>query len=140
LLVELAKEHLIDSAHDCSDGGLAVALAEAGFDRGLGSKVNISSEESTPYEFLLFGEEASRVVISCDREQASRIQKLAVKYRISALLIGETVPEQLTITANGTAVVSARVSDLKEAWEHALERALHVETEERLVPNVVQRS
>ena len=56
---------LVESAKDCSEGGLAVTLAECGFARGIGAQVDLSSYGLVP-EFVLFGEDASRILISCD--------------------------------------------------------------------------
>ncbi len=138
-VIEIVNSGLIESAHDCSDGGLAVALAESGFLKNIGVQVNLISEE-LPAEFLLFGEDASRVILSCAAENIEQVRQIAVKYGITAEQIGETVPRQFEIAINGKPVVSAPVSELKEAWAHALEKALHVETEERLVPKILQRS
>ena len=74
-----------------------------------------------PAEFALFGEDASRVLISCDRSNLGGIQQIAVKYGLSADVIGETVPEQLEIKLDGQVVVSATVSELRKAYESALE-------------------
>src|SRR5438270_4121721 len=95
-LRELIKEHAIESAHDCSDGGLAVALAEASFVKQkpgaaapqhsqerrapgtpavlsyVGAEVDLNSNSAFK-EAVLFGETASRVVISCDRKKAEII-------------------------------------------------------------------
>jgi hypothetical protein len=102
------------------------------------ARVELRSELA--HEYVLFGEDASRVLISCDPERLQEIQQIAVKYGISSDLLGETASEKFEIAINGKAVVSAPLAELKDAWEHALERALHVETEERLIPNVLQRS
>ena len=56
-VIELIQQGLVDSAHDCSDGGLAVALAEKAFAKGVGARVNIASD-GLPAEFALFGEDA----------------------------------------------------------------------------------
>jgi phosphoribosylformylglycinamidine synthase len=80
-----------------------------------------------PPESALFGEDASRVVISCDRDKLGAIQQVAVKYGIAAELIGETVPERMEIRLDGRVVVSVPVSELREAYEGALERALRAE-------------
>jgi phosphoribosylformylglycinamidine synthase II len=139
VVIEIINSGLVESAHDCSDGGVAVALAESGFLKNVGARVNLIKEE-LPAEFVLFGEDASRVVLSCAAENVERVRQIAVKYGIAADQIGETVPQQFEITINGKPVVSAPVSELKEAWAHALEKALHVETEEHLVPEILQRS
>ena len=74
------------------------------------------------------------------REHVGRMQELAVKYGISADVLGETVPEKIEIAVDGGRVAAAAVSELKQAWAGALERALHVESAEELVPSVSGRS
>jgi hypothetical protein len=69
-----------------------------------------------------------------------RIQHLAEKYGVAAGLIGATIADNLEIVVDGRTVVSAPVAQLRETWGTALERALHAETEERLVPAVLQKS
>jgi len=125
-LVELSKAGLVDSAHDCSEGGLAVALTESGFAKGFGISVDLVSEGLAP-EFVLFGEDASRVIISCDQSNVSRIQQLAVKYGLSADVIGRTVSDKVEIRLDGRTVVSASVSELRDGFESALEAALRTE-------------
>jgi phosphoribosylformylglycinamidine synthase subunit PurL len=127
-LVELAQAGLVDSAHDCSDGGIAVTLAESAFARGVGMRVDLVSQ-GLPPQFALFAEDASRVVISCDHNTVRRIQQVAVKYGIAAELVGETALERVEIKLDGRVVVSAPVSELREAYEGALERALQTEPE-----------
>ena len=143
-IIDLVGLGLIDSAHDCSEGGLAVAVAESGFPRELGARLELKSADlGSPdllAEYLLFGEDASRIVISCARENVPRIKEVAVKWGVDAVPVGVTQSEKLEIIVDGRAVVSAPVSQLKKAWEHALERALHTETEERLVPEILQKS
>jgi phosphoribosylformylglycinamidine synthase II len=138
-LLSLIKARLIESANDLSEGGLAVALAEAGFPRGIGAEVTLAGGDIAP-EMVLFGEEASRVLISCDPAHTERIKEIASKSGVFADIIGRTVPDTLTISVDGRKVVAAPVAELKDAWEHALERALHAETEERVAPDVLQKS
>src|SRR6266487_1891709 len=78
-IVELIGAGLVESAHDCSEGGLAVALAEASFEKGIGCAVEVHSNEVAP-EFGLFGEDASRIVISCDQASLPRIKEVAARY------------------------------------------------------------
>ena len=125
-LLEMAQIEILDSAHDCSEGGIAVALGESGFAKGIGMSLDLTSR-GLPPEFALFGEDASRVVISCDRDKLGAIQQVAVKYGIAAELVGETVPERMEIRLDGRVVVSVPVSELREAYEGALERALRAE-------------
>jgi phosphoribosylformylglycinamidine synthase len=125
-LIEMIQAGLLESAHDCSEGGVAVALAESAFLQGVGLKVDLATQ-GLPAEFVLFGEDASRVVMSCDRRNLLGIQQVAVKYGVSADIIGDTVGEQVEIRIDGQVVVSATVAELRENYEGALERALKSE-------------
>jgi phosphoribosylformylglycinamidine synthase II len=127
-VIEIIQQGLVDSVHDCADGGLAVALAEKAFAKGMGARVNLASN-GLPAEFVLFGEDASRILISCDPANVSRIQQIAEKHGIDADMLGETVVERLEISLDSKSVVSAPVSDLKAAYESALESALRTDPE-----------
>jgi phosphoribosylformylglycinamidine synthase II len=127
-LVEMIGAGLVESAHDCSEGGIAVTLTESAFSRGVGAGVNLTSQ-GLPPEFVLFGEDASRVVISCDQSNLARIKQVAAKCGLSAEEIGETVSGQLEIKLDGGVVVSTAVGELREAYESALEAALRTDTE-----------
>ncbi len=122
-LVELIAAGLIESAHDCSEGGLAVTLAESSFLAKVGCSVALASHGLAP-EFVLFGEDASRVVISCDQASLPRIKEVAAKHGVSAERLGATVSRTIDITVDGGTVVSASVSELQNEYEGALEQAL----------------
>jgi phosphoribosylformylglycinamidine synthase subunit PurL len=125
-VVEMIGAGLVESAHDCSEGGVAVTLAESAFANGVGVRVNLASQ-GLPPEFALFGEDASRVVISCDRSQLPGIQQVAGKYGLSADEIGETVSEQFEIKLDESVVVSATINELRDSHDGALEAALRTE-------------
>jgi len=127
-VIEMIREDLPESVHDCSEGGLAVALAESCFSNGMGARVDLRSS-GLPAEFVLFGEDASRVVISCDQTKLPRIKEVAEKHRLFVDVIGETVPEKLEFKLEGQVVVSATVAELKDEYEHALERTLKADPE-----------
>ncbi len=127
-VIQLVQLGLVESVHDCSDGGLAVALAEKAFARGVGARVNVASHE-LPAEFVLFGEDASRIVLSCDPRNVLRIEQIAEKYGIAADVLGETIPERLEVSVDGKVIASATVSELRTAYEHALESALRTDPE-----------
>jgi phosphoribosylformylglycinamidine synthase II len=127
-VTELVQQGLVESVHDCSGGGLAVALAEKTFAKGLGARVNVVSN-GLPAEFALFGEDASRIMLSCDLHNVARIQQVAEEYGIAADVLGETIPERLEISLDGQVVVSASVSGLSAAYKSALESALRADPE-----------
>ena len=127
-IIEMIQAGFVESAHDCSDGGIAVALAESAMSQTIGIKADIASQ-GLPANFVLFGEDASRIIISCDASQLSGIQQIAVKYGLSSEVIGETIPEKFEIKLDGKVVVSADVVELRENFEGALEKVLKAELE-----------
>ena len=135
-IVQMIDEGLVESAKDCTEGGLAVTLAESGFARGVGAQVMLASAGLVP-EFVLFGEDASRILISCDQKNVERIKEVAVKYALSAEDIGSTVPDNLEIRVDSKLAATAPVSELKKVWANALEEALHTEIEEHAVSGAV---
>jgi phosphoribosylformylglycinamidine synthase subunit PurL len=127
-IVEVIQSALVESTHDCAEGGIAVALAEKTFPSGMGAKVNLTSNALFP-EYVLFGEDASRILISCDPSNLKRIKEVAGKHKISAELIGETVADTFEILIDGNASLSSTVSELRESYESALESALKTDPE-----------
>ncbi len=122
-LVAMIQAGLIESAHDCADGGLAVTLVEAALPAGIGLNVKLAKTKLAA-EFQLFAEDASRVVISCDPTQLQRIQQEAEEFGIFADVLGETGSDRVEVMRGDQTVVSSSVQELREAYEAALERAL----------------
>jgi phosphoribosylformylglycinamidine (FGAM) synthase-like enzyme len=107
---------------------LACTLAESAFPFQVGLKVDLASEQ-LPSEFVLFGEDAGRVVVSCDPGNVQRIQQVAGNFGVAAQEIGETIPENIDITLDGRLVVSAGVGELCDSYQGALEKALRSDAE-----------
>ncbi|MGC2326150.1 MAG: AIR synthase-related protein, partial [Candidatus Sulfotelmatobacter sp.] len=126
-VIELIQLGMVESVHDCSDGGLAVALAEKTFAKGIGARVNLASG-GLPAEFVLFGEDASRILLSCDAGKVEGIQRVAGKFGVAADVIGETGSDRVEISLDGAVVVSAAVGELSGDYEGALEAALRAES------------
>jgi phosphoribosylformylglycinamidine synthase subunit PurL len=127
-VIELIQQGLADSVHDSAEGGLAVALAEKAMPKGVGARVNLASGE-LPAEFALFGEDSSRIVLSCDPGHVSRIKEIAAKFDVAADVIGETAADRLEISLDGEIAISTNVSELNGAYEGALEAALRTDPE-----------
>jgi phosphoribosylformylglycinamidine synthase II len=130
-LLGLIREGLIKSAHDCSDGGLAVALAESCFSKQiaretykfLGATVDLSAVTGTRLDALLFGETQNRVVISVASIDAGRVVKQAQIMGVPAAVIGTVGGDALKVkTATGE--FSAPVSELHDAWWNSIARAM----------------
>ncbi len=103
-----------------------MALVEATLPGGVGLNVRLPRQQ-TALEFLLFGEDASRIVLSCDPAQLPRIQQVAEEYGVFADVLGETGSDKVEIAVHNELVISASVAELREAYEDALERALQTE-------------
>ncbi len=119
LLGEAARERLVRSAHDVAEGGVAVALAECALECGIGLEVDLPTAAIRP-EALLFGESASRALVSLRPERLDAFLELARRHRVPAAAIGRTGGQRLRI-APGVDVALAEAQDL---WSRTLPEAL----------------
>jgi phosphoribosylformylglycinamidine synthase len=128
LLGDLAENRLVRSAHDCSDGGLAVTLAECCFDTdGIGADVSIERVAAAKAEAInlaaaLFGESASRVVVSAAPEAVSEVVKRAGDAAVPARIIGRTGGRSLRIVVGDSVAVDVALADAERAWSDALQK------------------
>jgi phosphoribosylformylglycinamidine synthase subunit PurL len=127
LLVALATRRLIRSARDISDGGIATALAQATFDKGIGAKVDQEPSLMTHPLFGLFAEPASMVLVSTVHENISEIEELANQFSYFCSRMGTTGGDRIEISVYGDVLVSASISELRGPWAKSLEAALHNE-------------
>jgi phosphoribosylformylglycinamidine synthase len=127
LLEVLAERKLLSSARDISDGGIAVALAQASFATGIGATVEQEPSLMAHPLFGLFAEPASTVLIAADPSHVSVIEKLAGEYSFFAVRIGSTGGNRLRISVYGDTLIDASVDELRKPWASALELALHNE-------------
>ena len=124
LLAALADQGLLRSARDISDGGIAVALAQAGFPNTLGATVEQDPSLMVHPLFGLFAEPASTLLVTTDPTNVSAIEKLAGKYTIFAARIGTTGGPRLEISVDREPFISAPLADLRGVWSSALEATL----------------
>jgi phosphoribosylformylglycinamidine synthase len=128
LLVALATDRMMRSAHDCSDGGIAVTLAECCFGtNGIGAEVSIADVQvgrgaAVNAAAALFGESASRVVVSAVPEDVTRVLERAAAAGVPAAVIGHTGGSQLRIAVGGAIVIDQSVDDAERLWSGAIER------------------
>jgi phosphoribosylformylglycinamidine synthase len=128
LLVALADEGLVRSADDCSDGGLALTVAECCFDTsGIGATISIDpppvcKSESLNAAAALFGETASRVVVSVVPEELTRVMERAAAAGVSARVVGQTGGNRLRIAVAGRVVIDQSVDDAERVWSNAIEQ------------------
>jgi phosphoribosylformylglycinamidine synthase subunit PurL len=120
-LVRAAAERLLQSAHDCSDGGLAVTLAECAFDTG-GIGLDVDVRDAGGVLQTLFGETASRALVSIRREHVGRVLALAAELGVPAARIGRTGGSRIRIAVDGVRAIDNSVEEAERLWTDALGR------------------
>jgi len=118
------KKGLVAACHDCSEGGLAVALAEMAFAGGRGLEVNLTkvpiNRDVTRSDQALFSESTTRFLIEVAPENFGPLAQLCRDVRFGE--IGKVTDNQRLIikTVGGKAVIDADIYELKEAWQKPL--------------------
>jgi phosphoribosylformylglycinamidine synthase len=121
LLTRVAAAGLLQSAHDCSDGGVAVTLAECAFETdGIGLAVDLPLVVDA--RATLFGESASRAVVSVNSTNLQALLQLAAGLGVPARSIGRTGGSSLMMTVGGTPSIDCPVAEAEQVWTHALGR------------------
>ena len=118
LLADAAAEDLLASAHDCSDGGLAVSLAECAIGGGHGFAVTLPTD--LPPHVALFSESASRAVVSVAPADEAAFRRLAAGQGVAAQRVGETGGPRAVIDG----AIDVPVADLARVWSTAIPRLL----------------
>jgi phosphoribosylformylglycinamidine synthase len=126
--LEAIQAGLVRSAHDCSDGGLAVALAESCFSSyrrdAIGARIDLSEHaklsglDDAPG--LLFSESPSRIILSVKPEDAAAVRAIADQAGAACSTIGETGGPNLSFTRSGQTLLEVEISKLEEEWRNTL--------------------
>jgi len=128
-LVALAAQRLVSSAHDLSDGGLAVALAESVFassagEGGFSAEVALRSDVAAAAELALFGEAGARAIVSAPQAALAPIERLAAQWGVAAQVIGRVTRGLFQLSFDGASVLSDNPASLRAIWAGAIERAV----------------
>ncbi len=123
----LATEGVIESAHDCSDGGLTVALAESCIAGGLGVKCGAGTAlgakltaSGARWDAILFGEAQSRIVVSLSQENMDLLRSICDREGIDWCILGTVADSRFTIGS----LIDVPLSELEATWRNGLEGAL----------------
>ncbi len=124
LVVTLASRGWLQSAHDCSDGGIAVTLAESCFDTdGIGATVELGpSSPSLPAWSSCFSETASRIVLSVEASKEKDVLAEAIAAGVPAKRIGTTGGTRLVITTAGQKTIDVGVAEAEHVWATAIDQ------------------
>ncbi len=119
--LEAIRAGLAASAHDCSDGGLAVTLAESCIYGGVGAQVTLPTMESKlRLDARLFGESPSRIVLSASPGKARQIEAIAKRHDVPVTTLGKVGGERLLISAEGKQVAGMAVAEMESIWRSAI--------------------
>ena len=127
LLTDAAADGLFESAHDCAEGGVAVALAECCFAGGGGVDATLPGQACEgPAEAALagtlFGETASRAVVSLAERRVGDLLARAAAAGVPAQVLGRTGGDDCRIVVDGAAVIDVPVAEAEQIWETGLSR------------------
>ena len=130
LLVSTAADGLLESAHDCAEGGLAVTLAECCFDSGgVGADVAVpltgldeGGRDDVAMAATLFGETASRVVVSVADSRTSQFLARSAEAGVPARVIGRTGGSRFRLSVNETPAIDCLVAEIEHVWANGLAR------------------
>jgi phosphoribosylformylglycinamidine synthase subunit PurL len=117
---------IINSAHDLSEGGLAVALAESAISDSKnmhGASVELNKNGARADE-ILFGEAPSRIIVTLQKDNLKKLQAIADKNNIPLNEIGVVGGDSLAIKIDNALAVDIKVSGLSKAWRNAISRRL----------------
>ena len=118
LIADAARAVLLVSAHDCSDGGLAVALAESAIAGGTGFAISLPGD--VPWYVTLFSESASRAVVSVAPENAAKLEVLASEHGVPFARIGETGGPRMVFDA----LFEVDLAEADDVYEGTIPRLL----------------
>jgi phosphoribosylformylglycinamidine synthase len=118
LVLQAIRQGLVKSAHDLSEGGLGVAVAESCFGLDVGATISLDTELRA--DVALFSESQSRILLSVSAADAEALLAMAGELNVPAAQIGKTGGDRLVVKINGGEVINAPLSQLKAAWKDAI--------------------
>jgi phosphoribosylformylglycinamidine synthase len=123
-LSQASEKGLVKACHDCSEGGIGVAVAEMAFAGGLGAEIKIKSiplaEKISRDDFILFSESNSRFVVEIAPENKDKFEKTLRGVSFASIGTTNETGKLEVFGLTGKRVVSELISDLKEAWQKPL--------------------
>jgi phosphoribosylformylglycinamidine synthase subunit PurL len=137
--LQAIQDGLVRSAHDCAEGGLAVALAESCFSHyrkaAVGAQLDLTehlalsgardlAEAEARQLALLFAESPSRIILSGAPEHIEQVKTLAAQAEVPCAVIGTVGGTQLQIVCDGATLIDATIAQLEDCWRATLPQAL----------------
>ena len=125
-MIEVAEARLAKSAHDCSEGGLAITLAESAIGAGNGIGIDVALSDSVKEAAaLLFGEATGRIVISCSMANKEQINAVANKHGVAVRAIGHVTSDGVfNIQCADETRISTTTAELADIYQNAIPRLM----------------
>ncbi len=117
-VLKAIDKSILKSAHDCADGGLAVALAECCILGKVGADAALSADCAP--SAALFAETQSRIIVSLAPDDLAALQQIARDCGVDCAVLGKTGGRGMRITVNDVEVVSVPVTQLESTWRNAI--------------------
>ena len=123
--LEAIESGIINSAHDCSEGGLAVTLAEScitNANKMLGAEVKLDELKDSDIRIdeILFAEAPSRIVVSLSKDNLGALEQIARKHSLSHRLLGNVTGDKLTVQHKEKAIIDLPLAKLSDTWRKAI--------------------
>jgi phosphoribosylformylglycinamidine synthase len=122
-LLEGIEQGILNSAHDVSDGGLLIALAESAVLSGRGAELNLSSG-GLRLDALLFAETLARAVVTVAPDKAKDLQKLADNHGVAAQALGAVRDGNFTLAVDAEKIIDLPLAELADKYYNAIPRLL----------------
>ncbi|MGB8658393.1 MAG: phosphoribosylformylglycinamidine synthase subunit PurL [Candidatus Zixiibacteriota bacterium] len=123
--LEMIRSGIVKSAHDCSEGGIAVALAECSISSPASWGARVKLDQKMRPDALLFGESQSRIIITLKPDDLPRMEEIAKDHQAPFLVIGRVYGRNLTIEG----LIDLSVGKLTEAYEGAIGRLMELKSD-----------
>ena len=121
-VLEIIPKKLLKSVHDCSKGGLAVAVSELSMNNQIGCKVDLSKVPAKKLDAdrILFSESHSRYLLTFDKKNLSKVEKILKKNKTSYNIIGKFGGEKIQFTKGSKSIIDLRVDKAQKTWLNSL--------------------
>jgi len=123
--LEAIESGIINSAHDCSEGGLGVTLAESCIARAnkmLGAviKLDESKNKNIRIDEILFGEAPSRIVVSLNKNKLGALEKIIKRHSVPYQILGDVKGDRLVVKYKEKTIIYLPLATLSNTWRKAI--------------------
>jgi phosphoribosylformylglycinamidine synthase len=121
-VLKVIQSQLLKSVHDCSKGGLAVAISELCMMNQIGCKISLENVpgEKLDIDRILFSESHSRYLLILDKKNLKKLEIILKKNKVSFKLIGKFMGDKIQFTKGTKSIIDLRVDMAQKTWINSL--------------------